>query len=140
VILDLIFGRRSAENPAHPYWDGVTDYGVKSDSGLDISYATALKYSPWWRGINLISRDVAKLPLYVYKRNGEAKDRDLKHPAYALLRRKANMELTSFTFIQTLTANAMSCGNGYAFIDRDPNARPTELRWLDPLVTYPVRQ
>jgi HK97 family phage portal protein len=140
VILDLIFGRRSAENPAHPYWDGVTDYGVKSDSGLDISYASALKYSPWWRGINLISRDVAKLPLYVYKRNGEAKDRDLKHPSYALLRRKANPELTSFTFIQTLTANAMSCGNGYAYIVRDKDARPQELRWLDPLATYPIRQ
>ena len=141
MILDLLFGKRSAENPAHPYWEGAFDYGTRSDSGLDITYTTALRYSPWWRGINLISRDVAKLPLYVYKRNGEAKDRDLKHPAYALLRRKANADLTSFTFIQTLTANAMACGNGYAFIEReDTSARPTQLLWLDPLVTYPVRQ
>jgi HK97 family phage portal protein len=140
VILDLLFGNRSAENPSHPYWEGAFDYGTKSDSGLQISYATALRYSPWWRGINLISRDVAKLPLNVFKRNGEGKDKDLTHPAYPLLRRKANLDLTSFTFIQTLTANAMACGNGYAAIVRDTNARPLELRWLDPLQTYPIRQ
>jgi HK97 family phage portal protein len=140
VILDTLFARRSAENPSHPYWEGAFEYGTRSDSGLEISYSSALRYSPWWRGVNLISRDVAKLPFSVYKRNGEGKDKDLKHPAYPLLRHKANADLTSFTFIQTLTANAMAAGNGYAKIERDTNARPTEMLWLDPLATYPVKQ
>ena len=140
MILDLLFGNRSAENPSNPIYDGAYDYGTKSDSGLNISYTSALRYSPWWRGINLISRDVAKLPFQVYKRNGEGKDKALNHPAYPLLRRKANPDLTSFTFIQTLTANAMGAGNGYAFIDRDRDALPRELRWLNPLDTYAVRE
>lgn len=139
MILDILF-RQSIENPKVPLSDEGWGFSAKSDSGVDISYSTALRYSPWWRGVNLISRDVAKLPLAVYKRQGEGKDKDQSHPAYPLLRRKSNPDLTAFTFIQTLTANAMSCGNGYSYIVRDGSGRPTELRWMDPASTFPARE
>lgn len=113
--------------------------GEKSTTGVAVNYESALTYSPWWRGINLISRDVAKLPLMVYRRNGEGKDRDTEHAAYRLLRYKPNREMTAFVFRQTLQAHALNEGNGYAFIFRDGAGLPVELIPLPPDSVTPVR-
>lgn len=143
MILDKLFGRerRAISENDFPWMD---EYGVRSDSGLSITYDKAMRYAPWWRGINLVSTDVAKLPRAIFKRVGEGKERDTKHPAYSLVRRKVNGDMTARVFIQTLTANAMSAGNGYAWLLRDRRAiaaaTPLEMRWLDPCATYPVRE
>lgn len=140
MIAELLYGeRRSMENPNVPLgWDDAL-YGERSDSGVRVTRESALTYSPWWRGINLVSTDVAKLPLDVYRRQGEGKTRDTAHPSYRLLRRKPNAEMTAFIFRQTLQSHALSCGNGYAYIFRDGAANPKELIPLDPEQTYPVR-
>lgn len=113
--------------------------GGQSDSGVSVNYESALSYSPWWRGINLISRDVAKLPLVVYRREGEGKDRDTAHPAYRILRYKANAEMTAFVFRQTLQAHAINDGNGYALIVRRGNGSPEQLVPIRPDAVTPVR-
>ena len=136
--------RRSLENPSSSLddpelWEA---YGaVESASGQKISAESALKFAPWWRGINLISRDVAKLPLVVYKRAGQGKEKDSTHPAYRLLRYRANDELMSAsTFKQTIQALAMSTGNGYAWIRRNQHAVPLELIIIDPCDVVPFRE
>jgi HK97 family phage portal protein len=136
---------RSLENPSTPLSDP-DDWlydalgGTPSDSGVRVTTETALTYSPFWRGVNLISRDVAKLGLHVYKRVGNGKERATDHPAYKLLRYKPNAEMTAFHFKQTLTAHAICETGGYAYIFRRGDATPEEIIQLDPRKTYPVRQ
>ena len=84
--------------------------GTKSEAGVQVDYDKALSYAPLWRGVNLISRDLGKLPLLVYGRTGDGKERATEHPAYRLLRRKPNTEMVSFTFRQTLQAHALLRG------------------------------
>lgn len=112
----------------------------KSTSGVRVNRDKALTYAAWWRGVNLISRDVGKLPLVVYKRTDDGREKAPEHPAFSLLRYKSNDEATSFTVRQTLQAHALSTGNGYAHIDRDGAGRPRQLIVLDPDKTYPRRE
>lgn len=139
-------GQRSLENPstslnAPDDWLHESFGGESTASGTRVNAEIALKYAPWWRGINLISRDVGKLPLVVYKRNGPGKEPDKSHMSYQLLRYRANNELLSaFTFKQTLQSHAMSYGNGYAWILRNGAAVPLELIVLNPLECWPFRE
>lgn len=146
MILDQ-FGRpyaASLENPAMSLddpdtWDDVLG-GVEAESGIRVTPRRVLGYPPIWRGINLIASGCAKLPLVVYKRDGDdARERDRKHAAYRLLRRKPNKWVTAFHFRRTLTYHAIGHGNGYAAIFRDRNGAPEDLLILSPTATYPVQ-
>ena len=136
--------RRSIENPSTPLSSG-DDWmyealgAVKASSGVNVNRETALTYAAWWRGVNLISRDVAKLPVHVYRKGSEGKQRDTDHPAYYLLRRQPNRDMTPFHFRQTMMSHVLAEGNGYAYIDRAGDASPLELIPLLPYRTYPVR-
>lgn len=138
---------RSLENPNTPPtaddWLLNAFGGGPSIAGPRISRESALTYSPWWRGINLISDYVAKIPLVVYKRKGDDganKERDKKHPAYSVLRRKFCPWLTAFYAKKTIQSHALAHGNGYGYIARKGNGRVAEIRPLMPDITYPVRE
>lgn len=136
---------RSIENPAVSLndpaaYDYLTD-GTKSSTGMSVTPRSALSCSEFWRGINLISRDVAKTPLLVYKRTGDnARERDRTHPAYRLLRRKPNRYTKAFDFKQTLQSHVLMAGNGYAYVFRNGAGDAVDLLQLNPYATYPVRQ
>jgi HK97 family phage portal protein len=136
----------SLENPNLPLtdanvWSDVFGDGFESAAGVSVTHAAALRISAVFRGVNLISTTVGKLPLFVQRRTGEAndKERDAGHPAYSLCRRKPNPYHSALTFRQTLTAHAILNGNGYAYIDRDGAGRPVALLPLLPDRTYPIR-
>ncbi|MBP7638134.1 MAG: phage portal protein [Kiritimatiellae bacterium] len=134
-MIELLFSRRSIENPSTSLTDpaSIELYGGgKAYSGVYVTRRNALQVAAVWRAVNLISRDVAKLPLYVYRRKTAGKVRATDHPAFALLRRKPNDYMTALTFTQTITAHAMLQGNGYAWIERDGGAAPISLQLLDP--------
>lgn len=138
-------GRASLENPSTPLsnpdeWLYEALGARKSASGVRVNRETALTYAAVWRGTNLISRDVGKLPLVIYKRQGEGKARAPEHAAYNLLRRKPNQYMTAFVFRQTLQAHVLLRGNGYAYIFRRGDGTPLELLPLNPDSTYPVRE
>jgi HK97 family phage portal protein len=133
----------SANNPMNPLSDPDTWLdslgGGPTDAGITVSAESALTYSPIWRGINLIAGDFSRLPLFVYKRVGEGKKRDPRHPAYYMLRRKPNPETVDGVFKSTIEAHALLHGNGFAYIVRRGNGTPTEMWILPPVSTYLVR-
>jgi HK97 family phage portal protein len=143
-ILARLLGSRSLENPTTSLsepddWLYDALGSTPSSSGERVNGQSSLTYSPFWRGVNLISRDVAKLPLLPYKRVGEGKERATDHQLYPLLRHKPNREMTAFVFWQTLIGHALTEGNGLAYIFRRGDGTPEELIPLLPGSSYPVR-
>lgn len=132
----------SLENPSTPFSAAFDDFGesFSNASGIAVSRKQALSYAAVWRAVNMISRDIAKIPLLTYLRTDEGKDRHRKHQSYNLLRRKSNPFMTAFAFKQTLQASVLLNGNGYAWIDRDQKGTPVGLYPLSADATNPVNK
>lgn len=138
---------RSLENPNVPLNVADPDdftleaFGAsRSQSGVRVNRRRALGYPAVWRAVNLISGDVAKLPLMVYRQAGRNREPDKQHPAYPLLLRKPNDAMTAFVWKQTTIAHVLMDGNGYSYIDRDGAARPIDLLPLCPDSVEPIRR
>ncbi|MFZ5829811.1 MAG: phage portal protein [Planctomycetota bacterium] len=136
---------RSLENPSVSLtdpeaWNEAYHYQAPA-SGVRVSRKSGLSISAVYRGVRLLATDLAKLPLVVYRNlEGGGKERAREHPAYTLLRRKANSETLAFTAKQTLAAHAILEGNGYAYIDRAGDGSPRAILNLLPHETWPVRE
>ena len=148
MLSTLIFGgagRAGLTDTA--WWQEIAESwgGGKSKAGVTVSKKAAIGLSTVWRCVNLIAGDVAKVPFHAFKRVDDARGRTGKtraneHPAYRLMRWRANREQTALAFREQMQADALLHGNGYAFIDRLGDGTPHELRWLDPTRTYPERK
>jgi len=140
----LAESRASVENPntplSHPdVWLIDALGGGQSKTGVAVNRESAMTYAAVFNAVRLISTDVARVPLFVYQRSETGKERARSHPAYRILRRKANREITAFFFRQTMTGQALLLGNAYAFIERAGNGAPVGLNMLDPSKVTPVR-
>lgn len=103
-------------NPDEWLWEGLTG-SVRSESDIHVSADKALSFAPWFQGIGIISGDVARVAHDIFARGtDDDREKQRNHPAFALLNRQPNDVMTSFTFRETLTAYALSWGNGYAAI------------------------
>ena len=111
-------------------YDAISSRSIGSSlAGVSVSNDSALKVSSYKRGVELIANYIGKTPFHVKANKRKAK----KHPAWKLVRKWAqHHQLSAFEFRRTLVFLALTRGNGYAYIVRDPETyRPTELRILD---------
>jgi len=81
--------------------------------------------------VEAIAEAIGGLPLHVYQRDGEARERATDHPAYPLLAEAANDWTPSTLFREQITRDALLHGNGYGFINRR-DGQPVELIRLTP--------
>jgi HK97 family phage portal protein len=143
-MIGRLLQRRSVENPSKSWeeWadaaESVLGYS-ESKTGVKVGRTKALSVPGYWRGLNLIANTVAKVPLCVYRSEDLTKAKD--HPAYGLVRRRANDEENAYYFKQRLMGHALQRGNGYAYIDRGEGAafRLKQLIPMDPDTVTPLR-
>jgi HK97 family phage portal protein len=94
--------------------------GGRTKSGVSINEETALKYLTVFACVSLISGDIARLPLKLYRRNpDESKTRILDHPLSDILHNAPNKDTTSFHFREAAQNHLLLWGNTYAEIKRE---------------------
>ena len=100
------------------FWYGLT--GGPTKSGVSITEESALKYLTVFSCVSLISGDIARLPLKLYRRNpDESKTRILNHPLADILHNAPNSSTTSFHFREAAQNHLLLWGNTYAEIKRE---------------------
>lgn len=118
--------RNSSEADAN--WDRFKAllYGYAPDK-MPITTETAMKVSTVIRCVDVVAKNMATLPLHLYRitENGAEKARDLK--LYELLHSMANHETTAYDFWLMYIYNLMLTPAAYAFVARDGAGRITEL-------------
>ena len=129
IFADLF---RSAENPSVPISAALEDLSSVTSSGLAINRTEALKLSPLYRAVALISGDIARLPLDIYTRVDGGKQKDRATELAQLIGQKANPRTTAFLWKRTTAAHMILSGNAYTYVQRDASARPRALYILDP--------
>ena len=125
--------RSTTSNPAQWFIDWVSG-GSESASGVKVSAQSALRYTPFWAAVRIITGTIAELPFIVYSRRekGGGKDRRQDHKVYSLLHDRPNDYMDALAFIETRQAHVLTYGNGYAEIQRDGSGRPIALWPLMP--------
>ena len=135
--------RQSLENPVTSLsdpdaWLYDALGGSKSATGVRVNRKSALTYSAYWRGVNLIATTIAKTPLITYRKEGTGSVRDTSHPVYRLLKRAPHKHYTPFTFKQTMQSHVITHGNAYAYIQTNRAGRPEGLSILEPTKVLPI--
>lgn len=136
--------RASLDNPVYTIDDLANNPelfggGGEADSGIRVTHEKGLTLDPVWQAIQMISGDIAKLPLDLFARGEDGgRDVDSYHPAWYLVAREANEFLSSMTFWERILFHALLWGNGYAWIERNGRGDPIGLYNLLPDRTGPV--
>ncbi len=133
--------RSSLENPNLPLndpriWEEVFGGSFKADTGENITVEKALMYAPFYRAVQLISGDVAKLSRPIYKRRtdlgDDARERDRGHRLNYILNVAANEYTEAIKFWERFMSDALIYRNAYARIIFDGTGSPSELYSLLP--------
>ena len=110
-----------------------------SSSGIPITNDKALKLAVVFACIRNISEDVAKLPLFIYRRLSEGREKLPKHNLHYLLNQKPNPEISAMAFRESQTGHILGWGNCYSEIQRDIYGRIVALWPLRPDRVKPLR-
>ncbi len=97
----------------------VLDDASQSGSGIRVTEQTAWNLSAVYAAIRLLSETIAQLPLNLYRRTGEQTSMAGQHPLSRMVHRSPNDRQTSFVWRETQMGQALTYGNGYAYIQRD---------------------
>jgi HK97 family phage portal protein len=92
-------------------------------SGKTVNERTAMATSAVYACVRVLSETIASLPLHVYRRAGQGKEKAIDHNLYYLLHDEPNPEMTSFVLRETLMGHLLLWGNAYAQIIRDGRGR-----------------
>jgi len=114
-------------------------YGMsETESGVQVTEETALNLSSLYAGINIISSDIASLPIHLYKKRSDGKRKLItNHNSLERLNYRANPYMPAVNFRQATMAHILSWGNMYAEIGKDSMGQVTELWPIPPHKVFP---
>ena len=142
LLYNALVAIRAVPPPPRPLtWESFFGESSTLLSGVAIDESNALNYSPIWCGVTTLSRDIAKLPLVLYKNDlaTGGKTPFKTHGLYRLLHDEPNPEMSSFKFRETMQALCLLYGNAYAEIVRDTLKRVVGLYPIIPTRVDPMR-
>lgn len=135
-LLKLFETRSSTVNPKYPRDPALAEMfgaGNVSATGMRVTDDTAMQEAAVHACVKVISEDVAKLPLIVYRRRKDGgKERALEHPLYDVLHVKPNRNQTSFEWRETCQGSILLRGNSVSRIVSENGRGVAELQPLFP--------
>lgn len=114
-------------NPANGIRAVTAAYGGTAASGIKVTESSAMGYAPVWQGLTAIAGDVAKMPIHLYRKTDDGREKATGHPVYRLLNQRPNRYMTAYNFKEAMAWRMKLRGNAYAVILRDNNGTPVEL-------------
>lgn len=115
-------------------WIGTAGAGspiVRSDSGELVDPLHAMSLAAYFSAIRVLSEDIAKLPLNVYRQEPRGRVLAATAPIARLLKRP-NEENTAFTLVRLAMIHVLAWGNAFIHIQRDGAGRPVALVPVEP--------
>ena len=110
-----------------PYWDNFAALRTGP-----VNHVTAQGVSAVYACVAAVSETIASLPLILYKRDGEGRDKAAEHPLYKVLHDQSNEHQTALEFREWMQASVLLRGNGFARIVRGFDGQVRELLPLHP--------
>lgn len=112
------------------YWQQLAT--AQNSAGVHVDHHSAEGVSAVYACVSAIAETVASLPLDVYRRTNDGREKDRSHPLYKLLHDTPNDWQTALEFREQLQRHVLLRGNGYARIIWDSAGRVQALKPLHP--------
>ena len=106
--------------------------GRKTTSGAQVNAASANSLSAYYACKRVISEDVAKQPIKVFRKKGGDREPLPDHPVHRLLNETPNPDMIALVFREVMTSWAMGWGGAIAEIERDGRGVPLSLNPVHP--------
>ena len=107
-------------------------------SASTVTPTTAQGVSAVYACVQAIAETVASLPLILFRRNGDDRERASDHPLYKVLHDQANPQMTALEFRELMQAQVLLRGNAFARIVTGWDGQVREL-WPLPVDTTVLR-
>lgn len=110
--------KRSSPEPTTPAYDTYYDRLslAPNVAGVSVNAITAESISAVYAAVAAISETVGSLPLDVYRRTEDGREKAKNHPLYSLLHDQPNAKQTALEFREQLQRHVLLRGNAYAEI------------------------
>jgi HK97 family phage portal protein len=140
AFVKTLVALRAIPPPQPVTWEHVFGSRESASTGIHITEESALRSSPVWAGVSTLSRDIAKLPLVLYRNlsNG-GKEPFKEHRLYRVLKDEPNPEMTSYKFRETMQALCLLYGNAYAEIVFNNSGQAAGMYPILPTRVTPIR-
>lgn len=139
--MSLFSLRNNVENPSVPLSGknmlDMIGTSSKSDAGVPVDRDNLMTFSAAFQALTLYGFITASLPLKVYRRIAEGKEAHREHPAYQLVHKRANPEMTAFDCRSSLMIQKMMHGVSFGAIER--NAFSGEPKAIYPLKSHATK-
>lgn len=115
-------------------FSGWFDALINDENKKVVSPVRAMGWAPIWYSVNKISGHVGQLPLVLHRSLERGSERAKNDYRYMLAKKRPNYYQTPMQFKQSMQAQSLIYGNGFAFIRRqtdNPNSRIIDLLPLD---------
>lgn len=103
-----------------------------ASSGKPVSPQTSIASTAVWACVRVIAESVATLPLNVYSRSGESRQKEDGHPIQIIVHDRPNDKQTSVEFREQMLYHLLLYGNAYIYKDLWPSGRVRNLVLLRP--------
>ena len=105
-----------------------------SAAGVNVTIESALGVPAIWAAVNFIAASLAGLPLNVFERKGDDRER-VTDPIAGVLHDAINDECSSFDWRKHLFEQVLTGGRAFTYIERDDAGQAVNLWPLDPTKT-----
>ena len=127
---------RNLENPSSPVSaaDFLQNMGwgdPVASSGVTVTIDNALGVPAVWSAVNFLAGTIAGLPLQVYRRTEEGRER-VSGGVAPILNENANDDMSSFEWLKYTFEQTFTGGRGITYIERNKDGAITNLWPLDP--------
>jgi len=103
-----------------------------TSSGVMVNERTAMQISAVYACVRVLAEAVAVLPLHVYRKTQDGRERDYNHTLFALLHDAPNPEMTSFVWRELMLTHLLLYGNSFSQIIRNGRGEVTAIYPLLP--------
>src|SRR5581483_1028009 len=130
-----LLGRLGLERRSVDYADPALRYlsgGPRTASGEPVSVERAAGLTAVWACVTLIAGSIASMPLVLYRRVDDSRERAVDHPLYDILHTRPNPAQSVVAFWEAMVTALLLRGNAYALLTRDDAGRVRALWYVNP--------
>lgn len=120
------FGAQDDAKPYVPFFG----YGTGNEKSI-ATPKTSLTLSAFFNGVDQLTKDIAKMPKGIYRKNGRVREKLNTHPAHYLIATAPNEIMTSFDFWRVVVVLMLLRGEAFIHIVRDPSGKEEFFDILD---------